>query len=170
MLVLFGRFHLFKIISGKSIPSGPIHTNETSFSIKRKSVYGDKTHCIKTWNYIFKVITIEFNFALFFIDWMPNPADGQKKLRPVSAMPPQPNEQNYSISRPGYHSVGFFDTKSTVDIHKTNWPPICAKKSLGNTEYMLLENTPLSLCVECIDKFPNIRIIHRAITFKISWI
>ena len=39
VLVLFGRFHLFKIISGKSIPSGPIHTNEISFSIKRKSVY-----------------------------------------------------------------------------------------------------------------------------------
>ena len=67
------------------------------------------------------------------------------KLRPVSAMPPQPNDavQSYSISRPGYRSVGFFDTKSTIGIHKTYCPPISAKKSLGNTEYMLLENTPL---------------------------
>ena len=42
-LVLFGRFHLFKIlvISRKSIPSAPNHTKETSFSIKRKAVYGD---------------------------------------------------------------------------------------------------------------------------------
>ena len=41
MMALFGRFDLFKIVSRKSIPSYPIHTKETSFSIKRKDVNGN---------------------------------------------------------------------------------------------------------------------------------
>ena len=73
----------------------------------------------------------------------------RKKLRPVSAMPPQPNDavQNYSISRPGNRSVGFFDTKSTVGIHKTYCPPIlCKKKSLGNRIYASRKYTIMNMC------------------------
>ena len=56
----------------------------------------------------------------------------RKILRPVSAMPPQPNGavQNYSISRPDYRNERFFDTKNTVGIRSTYWHLICAESKI----------------------------------------
>ena len=61
-----------------------------------------------------KIITIQFNFAFEFIDWMPTQAHRQKKFAgaAVFALPPQPNDalQHYSILRLGYRSVRFLDS------------------------------------------------------------
>ena len=58
---------------------GLIHAKETSFSTKRKVVKDNKTRGIKATISTWKVIKIQFNFAHWFIDWIPNQAQLQKK-------------------------------------------------------------------------------------------
>ena len=77
-----------------------------------------------------KEIKIQLNFALWFINWMPNQAHRQKKKNAGRfRLPPKPNDalQNYSILWPGYRSVSFLDTKCTVGILKTYFHSICAQ-------------------------------------------
>ena len=49
---------------------------------------------------------------------MPNQAHRQKNIAGRFRLTPQPNGamQTYSISRPGYRSVRFLDTKCTIGI------------------------------------------------------
>ena len=77
----FSRFGLFKRTSSKCIPSGLIHAKETQSSTKGKVVKDNQTHGIKATISTWKVIKIQFNFALWFIDWMPNQEHSQKKIR-----------------------------------------------------------------------------------------
>ena len=64
----FYRFGLFKRTRSKCIPIGLIHANEKSFSTKRKVVKDNYTPGIKATISAFKVIKIQLNFALWFID------------------------------------------------------------------------------------------------------
>ena len=72
------------------------------------------------------------------------------------------------VSRPGYRSVWFFDITYTIDIHRTYCHSILQKNLWLIPYFMLLENAPLWPCVECIDKRPYIRIIHRTIMITIN--
>ena len=80
-----------KRTSRTCIPFGLIHAKEASFSTKRKVVKDKETHGIKatisTWN----VIKIQFNFALWSIDWMPFKHIVRKKIVGRFRLPPQPN-------------------------------------------------------------------------------
>ena len=111
------------------------HSNETSFPTKRKIVKDNQTHDIKGTISAWKVIKIQFNFALWFIDWMPNHAHRQKHFAGRFRLLPQPNGalQNYSILQPDYRSVIVLDTKFTVGILRTYSYSICVEKNGQHT-------------------------------------
>ena len=134
---LFIRFGLFKRTSSKCIPSGRIHAKETPSSTKRKVVKDNQTHGIKATISTWKVIKIQFNFALWFIDWMPIKNIVRKNFAGHFRLPPQPNGamQNHSMLRPGYRSVRFVDNKCTVGILRTYCHSIWGEKNLVNTEF-----------------------------------
>ena len=123
------------------------------FSTKRKVMKDNKTHDIKATISTWKIIYIQFNFALWFIDWMPNHAHRQKNFTGRSRLPPQPNGamQNHSMLQPGYHSVRFLDTKCTVGILRTYCHSICAVKKLSTLNFMLQGNAQSGQCVERIN-------------------
>ena len=86
---------------------------------------------------------------------MPNQTQCQKNL----ALPPQPNGafQNYSIVRPGYRGVRFWDTKYTVGIHRTYCHSICAEIFFVSTDfYASWKQTITAMTVKLIDKRTHI--------------
>ena len=172
ILVLFSRFGLFKRINRKCIPSGLIYAKETSFSTKRKVVKDNYIHGIQATISTLKVIKIQFNFALWVIDWMPNQAHRQKNFAGRFRLPPQPNGamQNYSILRLGYRSLRCLDTKCTVGILITYCHSICAEKNRSTLNCMLQENAPSWQSVEWMDKRTYVSLIHMAILTTIYWI
>ena len=125
---LFSRFGFFQRTSSKYISSGLIHAKEMSFSIKRKVVKNNLAHGTKATISTWKVIKIQFNFGLWFIDGMPNQAHRQKNFAGRIRLLLQSNGaiQNYSMLRPGYRSFRFLYTECTVG---TYYNSICAEKN-----------------------------------------
>ena len=156
---VFGRFGWFKRTS--SIPSGLIQAKETSFFTKRKVVKDNLTHGNKATISTWKVIKIQFNFALWFVDWIPNQAHCQKNFEGRFRVAPHPNGamQNHSMLRPGYRSVQFLVTKCTVGIIITYCYSICAEKNWSTLIFMLQENAPSWQCVEWMTKRTYVSLI-----------
>ena len=120
ILALVSKFWLFKRIRRKYIPSGLIHAKETLFSTKRKVVNDNKTPGIKATISTWKIIKIQFNFALWFINWMANQAYRHKSFAGRFRLPPQPNGalQNNSILQPSYSSVRFLDGNCSISTER----------------------------------------------------
>ena len=151
---LFSRYGIFKRTSSKCIPSGLSHAKETSFSTKRKVVKDNQTPGIKAAISTWKVIKIQFNFTLWFIDWKPNQALRQKNFAGRFRLPPQANGamQNSSMLRPDYRSARFLCTKCTVGILRTYCYSICAENNWSTLNFVLQENAPSWQCVLWMDK------------------
>ena len=165
---LFISFGLFKRTSSKCIPRGLIPGKIRHFqpSVTKWKII---KHMASEQQFLHEKLS---QFALWFIDWMPNQAHRQKNLASRFRLSPQPNGamQNYSMLRPGYRSVRFLDTKCTVGILKIYCHWIYAEKNWSTLNFMLQENAPSWQCVEWMDKRTYVSFIHMAILTTIYWI
>ena len=95
---------------------------------------------------------------------MQNQAHRQKKISGRFRLPPQANGalKNYSISRSGYRSVRFLDTKCTVGIAVQS-----VQKIWSTLNFMLQENASSWQCVELMNKRTYVSFIHMAIVTTI---
>ena len=121
-------------------------------STKCKVVKDNKTPGIKATISTWKVIDIQFNFALWLTDWMPKHEHRHKNFAGRFCLPPQPNgaTQNYYSERIAIQSV-----------QKKNWSTL---------NFMLQENASSWQCVVWMDKRTYVSLIHMSILTTIYWI